>query len=60
MYSQGIEDREKGRKTGDVVKEETAERVTWKGIFGARDHCDADITTARRLPISLRGAPVLS
>lgn len=20
--------------------------VTWEGIFGARDHCDADITTA--------------
>lgn len=47
-YSRGIErDREKGRKAGvDVVKEEAAERVTWKGIFGARDHCDADITTA--------------
>jgi len=31
----------------DVVKEETAEgEVTWKGVFGARDHCGADITTA--------------
>lgn len=38
----------RGGKAGvDVVKEEVeAERVTWKGIFGARDHCDADITTA--------------
>lgn len=47
-YSRGIErDRKKGRKAGvDVVKEEAAEGVMWKGIFGARDHCDADITTA--------------
>lgn len=31
------------------MKEEAAEGgggVTWEGIFGARDHCDADITTA--------------
>lgn len=49
-YSRGIErDRgKKGEKAGvvNVVKEEAAERVTWKGMFGARDHCDADITTA--------------
>lgn len=30
----------------DVVKEEAAERFMWKGVFGARDHCAADITTA--------------
>lgn len=32
----------------DVVKEEEAAEgeVTWKGVFGARDHCGADITTA--------------
>ena len=42
----GIErNRKKRRKARGwmVLKEEG---VTWKGIFGARDHCDADITTA--------------
>jgi len=39
----------KGNKGGvglNVVKEAVAEGVTWMGVFGARDHCGADITTA--------------
>lgn len=35
-----------GRVGLNVVKEAMAEGVTWMGVFGARDHCDADITTA--------------
>lgn len=38
-----------GREVGlNVVKEAAAaaEGVTWMGVFGARDHCGADITTA--------------
>lgn len=62
-YNRGIEkDREKERKAGvDVVKEEAAEGSRGRGSSGREITATPILLQpARRLPISLRGAPVLS